>query len=454
MKSIEQVKHVYFLGIGGIGMSALALFFLHRKCKVSGYDRVHTPITEELQKRGADIHFVESVDLLPKDIDLVIYTPAIPDIHVEWSVLREKNIPICKRSEILGLITCPYKTLAVAGTHGKTTISTLVAFLLHKTIGCNAFLGGISKNFESNFLFSEHSKYMVVEADEYDRSFLHLHPWFSLVTSMDPDHLDIYGNAACMQEAYAEFMSQTDKAGGVILKYGLNPNLKSKYTYALQSSEDNSHAVDAYADNIRIKNGAYIFDYIGPKMCIKDLVLNYPGLHNVENAVAAITLVAETEITAENIKTVLPLFKGVKRRFDEQIKRQDFLFIDDYAHHPKEIKACLNSLKELYPNKKISLLFQPHLYSRTKDLAEDFADSLSMADELILLDIYPARELPIEGITSHIIGDKVFGIPVYYVSKGDVLKFLERNIKTDILVSMGAGDIDRLVPVIKDLYEK
>ena len=452
-KHIKDYDHIYFLGIGGIGMSALALYCLHEGKRVYGYDRVETDICRGLVKAGAQIHYTESPEQVPPQTQLVIYTPAVPNTHAEWPTLRALDVPICKRAEILGACTAPYKTLAVAGSHGKTTTSAMLAYLLHETVGCCAFLGGVAKNYNSNFLYTSGAQWAVAEADEYDRSFLQLHPLYSIITAMDADHLDIYGTVENMRAAFGDFMKQTDlKNGGLVIKdtcQSYVPNLPVYRTYGLAPSSQ----TQVCAQGLRVEDGAYHFNYTGPQEKIEDLCLTYPGRHNVENALAAITVALAAGVRKEDIRRLLPGFSGVKRRFDVQYKDAQHLYIDDYAHHPDEIAVCLQSLKELYPSRAMRVLFQPHLYSRTRDLCAEFARSLQLADEVVLLDIYPARELPIEGVSSRSIGSLIQEKPVYYTSLDTTLDFIKTNPRTAILVTMGAGNIDTLVDPIRRYYE-
>lgn len=452
--SSENIKRVYFLGIGGIGMSALARFFIALGKTVAGYDRTPSPLTEALQNEGMSVHYTDSPELIPAGYHstegtLIIYTPAIPGDLGELAFLKAKGHIIRKRSEILGMLSEEKKTVAVAGTHGKTTVSTMIAVLLSSTSqGCNAFLGGISKNLDSNFIYKPDSEWMVAEADEYDRSFLKLHPYASVITAMDPDHLDIYGTSGEMQLSYRAFADKNDPAGFLLLKKnipldtkGLKPRI---YTYSLNAG------ADFHADNIKLAKGKYIFNLAGPGIIIKDISLSHPGLLNVENAVAACAMAYLLGIDSDSIPPVMSGFSGIQRRFDVQVNNNDIIYIDDYAHHPKELEATINSVRELYPGKKITGVFQPHLYTRTRDFAEGFANSLSLLDELILLDIYPARELPIPGVNSEIIFNQVDLNNKILCSKEDLLKEIEKR-KPEILLTMGAGDIDRFVEPIRKL---
>lgn len=450
---IRHYDRIYFLGIGGIGMSALALYCLHEGKRVDGYDRVETPLCRQMAACGARIHYLEAPELVPSDTQLVIYTPAIPSDHREWEALRALGVPIYKRAEVLGACTRSYRTLAVAGSHGKTTTSALLAYLLHETGGCCAFLGGVAKNYDRNFLYTAGAAWAVAEADEYDRSFLQLHPRYSIVTAMDADHLDIYGTVENMRAAFAEFMRQTDAQGGVIIKdtwRAYVPDVPVYRTYGLEATP----GTQVYARGLRVENGAYRFDYVSPDYIIQDLRLTYPGRHNVENALAAVTAALAAGVRPEDICRLLPGFRGVKRRFDIQYRQGDRLYIDDYAHHPDEIAVCLRALRELYPQRSIRVAFQPHLYSRTRDLAAGFAQSLQLADEVVLLDIYPAREKPIPGVTAHSIGDLIKDRPVHYATLQNAVDVLNALPPVPILVTMGAGDIDTLVAPLREGYER
>ncbi len=391
-------------------MSALARYFKATGRDVAGYDRTSTPLTNELINSGMNIHFEDNTKLVPEDYlnnkdTLVIITPAIPNDHKELNLFRNSNFRPYKRAEILGYITEKGNNIAVAGTHGKTTVSTMIAFLLSQSeFGCSAFLGGISKNFNSNLVYSESSNYIVTEADEFDRSFLRFYPYISVVTAIDPDHLDIYGTRDELEKAFNRFVNQTKKGGKILAKSGIKLNLESDYdyyTYTLKSGGD------FYADNISLNKGTYTFDVITPAVKITNLTLQHPGIINVENAVAATAVSYFLGVDEGTIRKGLSAFTGIARRFDYRINEEELVYIDDYAHHPKEITAVIESVRMLYPEKKITGIFQPHLYSRTRDFADEFAESLDMLDELILLDIYPARELPIKGITSRTIFDRV-----------------------------------------------
>lgn len=437
-------------------MSALACHYLRQGCRVAGYDRVSTPLTRKLESMGAQIHYTESPELLPEGIDTVVYTPAVPSTHAEWQEIRRRGLPVYKRAQVLGMLSRRYKTLAVAGTHGKTTTSAMLAYLMHGSIGCNAVLGGIVPDLGGNYLHDEKSPYLVTEADEYDRSFLQLHPWFSVVTSWDADHLDIYGDLETMRAAYVQFMRQSDR---FIAEASLELPLRADYVYGL--GEPNGRPEAALASKLRVEDGHYIFDYTGPKAVIEDLHLSCPGRHNIQNAVAAVSLALEAGVETQDIRRLLPLFKGVRRRLERCFSQPGLAYYDDYAHHPAEITASLRALREFYPDYRMAVLFQPHLYSRTRDLAQGFAHSLQEADALCLVDIYPAREEPIPGVDTRLIGERIKNIPVVYATKQNALeqvgRYLEEKEKGQgklLLVSMGAGDIDTLVEPIHACVRK
>ena len=454
---LGKINRVYFIGIGGIGMSALARYFLQLGKIVAGYDRNSGKLTGKLTEEGALIHYTDNIEKIPYEFKigdkyetLVVYTPAIPENHSELLFFRENGYSVLKRSEVLGLIAGEKTTFAIAGTHGKTTISTMVAHILNSTsAGCNALLGGISRNYGTNLLVNKRSKYLVAEADEYDRSFLQLYPDYAIISSMDADHLDIYGNVEEMNIAFSKFASQVKKNGILLIKKGVNlyqgSNIQSKcYFY---SAEEKS---DFYAQNIRLIQGHYSFDLYTPEGKIENIIIGQPGLYNVENAIAALAIVWLAGVNRETIFKSIEDFRGIQRRFDIHINEPNLVYIDDYAHHPREILACISSVRELFPGKKITGIFQPHLYSRTRDFADDFAKSLNMLDKLILLDIYPARELPIEGVTSELIFNKV-------ELESKVLCPLEKLMsklsddKPEVLITMGAGNIDEYVEPIINL---
>jgi UDP-N-acetylmuramate--alanine ligase len=453
--NLNEIQNVYFLGIGGIGMSALARYFHANGMVVAGYDRTSTHLTEQLIAEGIDIHFDDLPGLIPKPFrspenTLVILTPAIPGDHTELEYFRKNNFVIYKRSQILGLITKDKKAIAVAGTHGKTTVSTMIAHILSASdMGCSAFLGGISRNYKSNLLLNPQSEWVVVEADEFDRSFLQLHPQIAVVTAIDPDHLDIYGNPIALNDAFDQFIGQINSLGLLLMKNALRldpANMPSRvFTYSLQEN------TDFYADNIRLINKKYHFDLVGPDITVRDISLIHPGLVNVENAVAATAVAKILNIDPDIIRSAMENFLGIQRRFDIHIATEKTIYIDDYAHHPKELEATINSVRELYPDKKITGIFQPHLYSRTRDLADGFAQSLSLLDELILLDIYAAREEPIEGISAETIFAKVTLKNKIRCAKQELLHILQKR-KIEVLLTLGAGDIDTFVEPIKELF--
>ncbi|MGE5425050.1 MAG: UDP-N-acetylmuramate--L-alanine ligase [Syntrophothermus sp.] len=448
-------KNIYFLGIGGIGMSAIARFFLLQGAKISGYDRTPSSLTDELISEGIDIHFEENIANIPVDTDLVIYTPAIPKDHKEYLFFLEKNIPMKKRSEMLGMITGDAYTIAVAGTNENTTVTTLIAHILKSAgVPSTAFLGGISKNYGTNFLPNknkESKNIVVVEADEFDRSFLTLHPDLAVITSMDEDHLDIYGDRESLKKSFMDFSSQIKKDGHLVVKENLrfpavNINGYTIHTYGMESS------AEFHPENLIIQDGQYVFDLVmNGRKWISTITPGLPGLFNIENAVAAAAIAHAAGIPADKIRQAIESYQGVIRRFDYQIRRDDFVYIDDYAHHPAELTACIGAVKKLYPGKKITGVFQPHLFSRTRDFADDFARALELLDRIILLEIYPAREKPIPGITSSMLLEKIKSSDKYLCEKNELISLLMKE-KTDVLLTMGAGDIDRLVQPIRDAF--
>ena len=394
-KGVDKIREVYFIGIGGIGMSAVARFFHSKGVKVSGYDKTSTVLTKELEASGIAIHYEENVDLIPKDADLVVYTPAVPKDHKELVYYQQHGNKVVKRSDVLQLISEGSFNICIAGTHGKTTITTMVAHLLRDTgFGCNAFLGGISVNYGTNF-WSDPKNVCVIEADEYDRSFLKLSPDIAIITAMDADHLDIYGTAESVEQAFIDFSKKVKPGGLLITQFGLKRGKElsadRQLTYSLQND-----AADVYGTNIRMSNGSYEFDVMMKDNMLDNVVLNMGGMHNVENVIAAIAAASSLGIENEKIKAAVESFRGVKRRFEYVIKAKNVVFIDDYAHHPEELRALITSAKTLFKQRKCTVIFQPHLYSRTRDFADGFAEVLDMADEVILLPIYPARELPVE----------------------------------------------------------
>lgn len=453
----NTLKAVYFVGAGGIGMSALVRYFLSKGKAVGGYDRTASVLTEKLRQEGADIHYEDNIALIPEvflnpETTLIVYTPAIPADHKELTYFREHNFEIQKRAQVLGMITQTERGLCVAGTHGKTTTSTMAAFLLDNShVKCNAFLGGISKNYGTNLLVSDQSDFVVIEADEFDRSFHWLTPYATVITATDSDHLDIYGTHEAYLESFRKYTSLIRPDGYLIIKKGidLQPDVKEGVTVYTYSDKEG----DFHAENIRIGNGEIFFDFISPLGNIKDVQLGVPVYVNIENGIAAMALAQIGGATAEEIKAAMSQFKGVDRRFDFKLKNDHIVFLSDYAHHPAEIKQSVSSLRMLYPHKKLTAIFQPHLYTRTRDFYKDFADSLSLLDEVILLDIYPARELPIEGVTSKLIYDNLRpGIEKTMCHKEDLIELLKTK-KIEVLITLGAGDVDNYVTPIYELLK-
>lgn len=467
LATLEGVKVVYFIGIGGIGMSAVARYFYSKGIRVSGYDKTATDLTRELQASGIPVHYEEQVNNIPKDADLVVYTPAVPANHTELVYYTENGYHVVKRSDVLQAITNDSFNICIAGTHGKTTITTLTGHLLrHSGYGCNVFLGGISVNYGTNF-WSSDNNVVVVEADEYDRSFLKLSPNIAVITSMDADHLDIYGDEKTMQDAFVDFTNKIKEGGRLISKFGLKRIKESKTKNKISYSLGND-AADAFAYDIKVENGGYTYNVQLPGKSINGFELRIGGMHNVENSVAAIAIAAQLEIDDEKIKAAIKDFKGVKRRFEYIIAPQkqekggyiEPVFIDDYAHHPEELRALLSSARTLFPQRKITVIFQPHLYSRTRDLEDGFANSLSIADKIILLPIYPARELPIEGVNSEMIAKKIDKEGLEIVEKGDVVNWMQEYAKNidkefgEVIITAGAGDIDTLLSSLKKEIEQ
>lgn len=449
--NVRALKRVYFVGIGGIGMSALARFFRSQGTVVNGYDRTETALTKQLVAEGMGVHYTDDINLLDKETELVVYTPAIPKDHAELNWYRDNGYAVYKRSDVLQWITEALFSVTVAGTHGKTTISTMIAYLLRETgYGCNAFLGGISVNYNSNYWSSDNAT-AVIEADEYDRSFLKLFPDIAVLTAMDADHLDIYGTAEEVEAAFIQYTKNIKTGGTLIAKHGLHRakdlTASNIITYSLQND-----AADVYGTNIVQKDGGYIFDVIGKGWIVNDVHLPIGGMHNVENSIAAIAVTQQLEIEAGLVKDALAGFKGINRRFEYVVKNDKVVFIDDYAHHPEELAALIKSAKRLFAGRKCVVAFQPHLFSRTRDFADGFAESLSMADEVILLDIYPARELPIEGVTSQMIADRM-GNPNHTILSKEGLIDYVKAAPLDLFITAGAGDIDKLVNPIKEILE-
>ena len=454
---IKDIKAVYFIGAGGIGMSAIARYFIHRGLVVAGYDKTPSALTLQLEREGMLIHYEENIDEIPHACKqpqtcLVIYTPAIPSDHQELQYFRQNGFEVEKRAQVLGTLTREHKGLCVAGTHGKTTTSTMCAHIMHQShLDCNAFLGGISKNYGTNYILSN-SDYVVIEADEFDRSFHWLSPWMSVITATDPDHLDIYGTKEAYLESFSHYSSLIQPGGALIIHEGLEmkeqlqPGVR-RYTYSRDSG-------DFHAENIRIANGGITFDFVSPIENVKDVELGQPVPINIDNGIAAMAMAQLNGCTQEELKYGMKTYGGVDRRFDFKIKSDKLVFLSDYAHHPKEIYQSAKSIRELYSDRKITALFQPHLYTRTRDFYKDFADSLSLLDRVVLCDIYPAREEPIPGVTSKLIYDNLKdGVEKEMIHKEDVLDYVKTH-DFDVLVVLGAGDLDNMVPEIAKELEK
>ncbi len=449
MRNLKDIKKIYFLGIGGIGMSALARYFKSLGAEVNGYDKTQTALTDELEREGIRVSFEDDLNLYPKDIDLVVYTPAIPKDHKGFNFYKDNNFELRKRSEVLGIISSDRFTIAVAGSHGKTTVSSMIAHILTESgFGCSAFLGGIAVNYNSNFLQGQNDV-VVIEADEFDRSFHRLAPDMAVITAVDTDHLDIYGTKEKIDEAFIEFTNKISEEGFLAIKSGqsIEENLPvlDKAFYSLHDETS-----DVYCSKYWVTDGGYLFNlnYFGTE--IKGLRLNIGGFHNIENAIVAITIAKELKITDEHIKAALASFKGIKRRFEKVFANEKVTFIDDYAHHPEEIRVFVESVREIYPKSKITAVFQPHLFSRTKDLAKEFAEQLSKADEVVLLDIYPARELPMEGVTSALIFNQLTCPEKTLIKKEELLDFVNSK-NFEVLLTIGAGDIDKYLAPIKEI---
>ncbi len=441
---------LYFIGIGGIGMSAIARYFNTQGVKVSGYDKTSTVLTQQLEAEGINIHYEENLSLIPKEVELVVYTPAIPANHAELVYYLNNNYKVVKRSDVLKIITENSFNICVAGTHGKTTVSTMIAHILrHSGFGCNAFLGGISANYQTNF-WSNEKNVCVIEADEYDRSFLKLSPDVAIITAMDPDHLDIYGTAGEFEKAFIEFSQKVKQGGCLITKYGLKRESEFKAGKHLTYSFDNNRA-DVYAGEIRVENGSYIFDITGKEWMLTEVTLHMGGLHNIENVVAAVAAAKYVDIDEQKIKDAVAEFKGVKRRFEYILKDEEHVLIDDYAHHPEELRALIKGVRSLF-KQRLVMIFQPHLFSRTKDQADGFAEVLDLCDEVILLPIYPARELPMEGVSSEMVLQKMKLKNRSVLSKELMLQWVKEN-QPELIVMAGAGDIDILVQKVKEILE-
>ncbi|MFB9862323.1 UDP-N-acetylmuramate--L-alanine ligase [Rufibacter immobilis] len=462
--NLHQYRHIYFLGIGGIGMSAIARWFLAKGFAVAGYDRTLTPLTKQLETEGARIHFEDDVALIPasfkekKTETLVILTPAVPVTHKERQFLEQEGFTIMKRSQVLGLLTQEQYLIAVAGTHGKTTTSSMVAHLLHHAgVSTSAFLGGISTNLGSNLLLphqEEERALAVVEADEYDRSFLTLHPDIAIVTSTDPDHLDIYGEKEALVESFRQFVRQIKPNGYLLLNHTADQTLADAVDPTVQVIRYGLEGEELCATSVTIAEGTMHFSAQGRNLQLSQAALQVPGFHNVENALAAVQAVSLLDVSADELRNGIAAYTGVKRRFEKVASCGDKIFLDDYAHHPREIEAFLRSVRALYPQRKVRVIFQPHLFTRTRDFLEGFAQSLGLADEVWLLEIYPARELPIAGVTSQLLFDQLVCQNKRLLAKEEVLKELAKDLDFNVLATVGAGDIDMLVPEIKKLMEE
>ena len=445
--NLNEIKKIYFIGIGGIGMSAVARYFSARGVEVHGYDKTETSLTKTLVKEGMTIHYNEDLSKIPNGVDVVVYTPAVPELHAELVFFREQGYEVIKRAAALGIISRGMKTIAIAGTHGKTTTTSLTTHLLRTGgVDCSAFLGGIAQNFGSNFVPGK-SDWVVVEADEFDRSFLHLDPDIAVITSLDADHLDIYGDHETMLETgFRAFAGKIKPGGELIVQHqltGFFDGFNGLQSYGVQGG-------DYRAENIRVEEGFFVFDYQSGQKVIRDIKVSLPGRHNIENATAAITIALKLGVSPEDIKKALASFNGIKRRFDFIYRDEQVVYIDDYAHHPSELKAAIGAARELFPGRKLTGIFQPHLFSRTHDFAEGFAVALDGLDEVLLLDIHPARELPMEGVTSAIIFDKMELSNKVQLPKAKLLETLAGR-EIEVLMTLGAGDIDTMIDPIADL---
>jgi UDP-N-acetylmuramate--alanine ligase len=452
MNPLTNIKRIYFIGIGGIGMSALARYFNTQGVYVSGYDKTPTGLTEDLIKEGIKIHFEDDVQQLDKDATVIVYTPAIPSAHAELNYFIDKGYNVVKRSDVLNWITENAFTIGIAGTHGKTTTTSMTAHILrHSGYGCNAFLGGIASNYDTNF-WSDEKNVVVVEADEYDRSFLKLSPNIAVITAVDPDHLDIYGTAEEVLKAFGQYADKIKPGGTLIQKLGTTVNTdatnKTVFTYGYDKD-----AASYHTSNLKVVDGSYIFDLVHPAGVLKQVVLNMGGLHNVENATAAMAIALTLGIEDEKIIKAVAAFQGVKRRFEYKVKTANKVLIDDYAHHPEELNALITGVRSIYPGEKMVLVFQPHLYSRTQDQCEGFVETLDKADEVILLPIYPARELPIEGVTSEMLLDKMKLENKQVMTKEALFEWASKT-NDKLIVMAGAGDIDACITKVKDLITK
>ncbi|EFA97552.1 UDP-N-acetylmuramate--L-alanine ligase [Hoylesella timonensis] len=453
---IKEIKSVYFLGAGGIGMSAIARYFLHKGLVVAGYDKTPSALTHRLEQEGMLLHYDENIDEIPHacrnpQVCMVVYTPAIPESHMELQYFKSNGFEVLKRAQVLGLLTRTHRGLCFAGTHGKTTTSTMCAHIMHQShVDCNAFLGGISKNYGSNYILSDTSDYIVIEADEFDRSFHWLRPWMSVITSTDPDHLDIYGTKEAYLESFRHYTTLIKPGGALIIHEGLEMqedvnNEVRVFRYSLNGG-------DFHAENIKIENGTITFDFISPIENVTQVELGHPIPINVENAVAAMAMAQLNGCTAEELRYGMSTYKGVDRRFDFKVNNERHVFLSDYAHHPKEIYQSAKSLRELYHDRHVTAIFQPHLYTRTRDFYKEFAEALSQLDEVILCDIYPAREAPIPGVTSALIYNELTCKEKSMIHKEDVIDLVKKR-DFDVLVVLGAGDLDNYVPQMTKIIE-
>ena len=454
--NIDQIKAVYFVGAGGIGMSAIARYFIKRGLVVAGYDKTPSELTRQLEREGMLIHYEENVDEIPQACRrpqscLVIYTPAIPDDHKELVYFRENGYEIQKRAQVLGTLTATHKGLCVAGTHGKTTTSTMCAHIMHQSqLDCNAFLGGISKNYGTNYILSD-SDFVVIEADEFDRSFHWLRPWMTVITSTDPDHLDIYGTKEAYLESFRHYTTLIQPGGALIIHRNLE--MKEELQEGVRRYDYSLTEGDFHAENIRIENGEITFDFISPMESVRNIQLGQPIPINIENGIAAMAMAQLNGCTADDLRCGMKTYGGVDRRFDFKIKTDKLVFLSDYAHHPKEIYQSARSIRQLYKDRHITAIFQPHLYTRTRDFYREFAEALSQLDEVVLTEIYPARELPIEGVTSQLIYDNLKpGVKKELIRKDNVLDYIKAN-TFDVLIVLGAGDLDNKVPEITKILQ-
>lgn len=452
MNKLTEIKNIYFIGIGGIGMSALARYFLSKGAVVSGYDKTPTKLTSSLEAEGIQIHYSDDISLADLNADVVVYTPAIPAHHTELTYFREHQYTVVKRSDILQWITENSFNICVAGTHGKTTVTSMIAHILrHSNYGCNAFLGGIAANYHTNF-WSHERNVVVVEADEYDRSFLKLFPDIAVITSMDPDHLDIYVTAEEVENAFVQFSEKVKPNGCLVTKHGLSRTAELKSAHHFTYDYKNE-AASVYVKALQVVNGSYHFSVVSAQWVLNDMVLHMGGLHNLDNILAAITIAKHLGIEDHKIRLAVESFKGVKRRFEYALKSAKHILIDDYAHHPEELNALISGVRSIFPNEKLTLIFQPHLYSRTKDQADGFAKSLDSADEVLLLPIYPARELPVEGVNSEMLLNKMTLYKKQVIQKDALIDWMGIH-KPGLVVMAGAGDIDAMVQVVKNILDK